>query len=341
LTQQHLDLCASLLAGLREPALLCAPDGKILSANSALLHLLPTARQGSQLAFCLRAPEVLDAVQSVLKDGAMRSARWHERVPVEQIFDIVLAGVPVPDVGTCVLISFHDLTSAQRVEKMREDFVANVSHELRTPLASLLGFVETLQGPAREDPAARQRFLDIMLQQAQRMSRLIDDLLSLSRIEQKEHLRPTNSVDLTGVVEQVCDSLSTIARDHRVTLQRDLPPQCFISGDRDELIRLTENLIENAIKYGSLPDQDSDVEITLQQTGGQTILTIRDHGAGIAREHLPRLTERFYRANAGESRAKGGTGLGLALVKHIAMRHRGRLEIASTPGEGASFSVIF
>ena len=338
---RDLTLANALLQGLREPALLCGPDGKIRLANDALAPLLPGAKPGSLLAFSLRSPDILDAVQAVLKDAPRRAVRWHERVPVEQVFDIELASVPVETIGRCVLLTFHDLTSAQRVEKMREEFVANVSHELRTPLASLLGFVETLQGPARDDERARTQFLAIMGEQARRMSRLIDDLLSLSRIEQQEHLRPTAQVDLTGVVEQVCDALSTIARANRVSLKRTAPAQFIITGDRDELIRLTENLIENAIKYGSLPDQDSVVDISLTQSQGQTVLTVRDHGVGIAREHLPRLTERFYRANAGESRAKGGTGLGLALVKHIAMRHRGRLEITSTPGDGASFSVIF
>ena len=173
------------------------------------------------------------------------------------------------------------------------------------------------------------------------MSRLIDDLLSLSRVEQNEHLRPTTDVDLCGVVQQICDSLAPIAKDNRVTLALSLPPSATIKGDRDELVRLAENLIENAIKYGALPDQDTRVEISITQTPEQTSFKVRDHGRGIAREHLPRLTERFYRADAGESRAKGGTGLGLALVKHIAMRHRARLTIASETGQGATFEVIF
>lgn len=340
LTQHDLDLCASLLAGLREPALLVGPDGRMKAANAAVSELLPALKQGDILTLHLRNPDILQAVQSVLAGGDQRDVTWHERVPVERLFDVRVGPVVVEN-RRGALISFYDLTSARCVEKMRSEFIANVSHELRTPLASVLGFVETLQGPARDDPKARNRFLDIMREQAHRMSRLIDDLLSLSRVEQNEHLRPTTDVDLCGVVTQICDSLAPIAKDNRVTLALALPQSAIIKGDRDELVRLAENLIENAIKYGALPDQDTQVEISITQGPDQTSFKVRDQGRGIAREHLPRLTERFYRADAGESRAKGGTGLGLALVKHIAMRHRARLAIASEPGQGATFEVIF
>lgn len=340
LTPHDLDLCASLLAGLREPALLVSPDGRMKAANAAVSELLPALKQDDILALHLRNPDILQAVQAVLAGGDQRDVTWHERVPVERLFGVRIGPVVVEN-RRGALISFYDLTSARRVEKMRSEFIANVSHELRTPLASLLGFVETLQGAARDDATARNRFLDIMREQARRMSRLIDDLLSLSRVEQNEHLRPTTDVDLCGVVQQICDSLAPIAKDNRVTLALSLPPSATIKGDRDELVRLAENLIENAIKYGALPDQDTRVEISITQTPEQTSFKVRDHGRGIAREHLPRLTERFYRADAGESRAKGGTGLGLALVKHIAMRHRARLAIASETGQGATFEVIF
>jgi two-component system phosphate regulon sensor histidine kinase PhoR len=340
LTQKELDLCASLLSGLREPAVLVGPDGRMKAANAAMGELFPALKRDEILALHLRNPNILQAVQDVLAGGDQREISWHERVPVEQIFDVRIGPVVV-DQRRGALMTFYDLTSARRVEKMRSEFIANVSHELRTPLASLLGFVETLQGPAREDAAARMRFLDIMREQARRMSRLIDDLLSLSRVEQNEHLRPTTDVDLCSVVQQICDSLAPIAKDNRVTLALSLPSTAVIKGDRDELVRLAENLIENAIKYGSLPEQDTQVEVTITQLKDQTSFKVRDHGRGIDRQHLPRLTERFYRADAGESRAKGGTGLGLALVKHIAMRHRARLTIASEPGQGSTFEVIF
>ena len=240
----------------------------------------------------------------------------------------------------CAMVTLRETTEALRVERMRSDFIANVSHELRTPLASVMGFIETLQGPAREDPVARVRFLAIMRDQARRMSRLIDDLLSLSRIEQQAHLRPNTLTDLVAVVRHVTDGLDLIAQENRVSLKVEAPEALIIPGDRDELIRLVENLVGNAITYGSLPERDTIVEISLLLQGDQARLRVRDHGRGIAREDLPRLTERFYRADVGASRAKGGTGLGLALVKHIVARHRGRLFITSQPGEGACFEAL-
>jgi len=230
-------------------------------------------------------------------------------------------------------------TEAHRVERMRVDFVANASHELRTPLASLLGFVETLQGPARNDPAARERFLGIMREQAQRMARLIDDLLSLSRIEQHMHVRPAESVDLTMLVAHIVDTLTPMAGDNEQPLALDLEPNVIVPGDRDELARVLENLIENALKYGRDDKAGRPVEISLSRRGVNAIISVRDHGPGVPAEHIPRLTERFYRVDAGKSRAAGGTGLGLAIVKHIVLRHRGRLAIESALGEGSLFRV--
>ncbi len=226
---------------------------------------------------------------------------------------------------------------------MRVDFVANASHELRTPLASLLGFVETLRGPARDDAAARERFLAIMETQARRMARLVDDLLSLSRIELKAHVRPLDRVDLGAVVRQIADALKPLAAERGTVLRLVLPERGGdVLGDRDELLRVFENLIENAIKYGK--DQGQ-VEVTLRRLaneGGPERIEVQvtDDGPGVAPQHLPRLTERFYRVDAVASRGAGGTGLGLAIVKHIVMRHRGRLEIDSTPGKGSTFKVI-
>ena len=214
-----------------------------------------------------------------------------------------------------------------------------IAHELRTPLASVLGFIETLQGPARDDPKGRDRFLEIMRDQGRRMARLIDDLLSLSRIEQNEHLRPQASIDLVDVVRHVLDSLRPMAEAARSQYDLQLPERLIIPGDRDELVRLAENLVENAIKYGEREGAECKVSVSLTKTETQAILRVKDSGPGIAPEHLPRLTERFYRVDAGASRAKGGTGLGLALVKHIVSRHRGRLAIESKPGEGATFTV--
>ena len=231
---------------------------------------------------------------------------------------------------------FHDVTPLRRSEEMRSDFVANASHELRTPLASLLGFIETLQGKARDDPMARERFLEIMHEQAQRMTCLIDDLLSLSRIELKEHVRPDGEVELLGVVRQVADTMQTLARDRDVEIQTDTSAGAvYVRGDRDELISVFENLVENALKYGASGKR---VDLTVGADNSEVSVAVRDYGPGIAPEHLPRLTERFYRVDAVHSRSEGGTGLGLALVKHILNHHGGRLSIASAPGEGATFT---
>jgi two-component system, OmpR family, phosphate regulon sensor histidine kinase PhoR len=220
---------------------------------------------------------------------------------------------------------------------MRADFVANASHELRTPLASLSGFIETLQGSARNDAQARERFLDIMKAQATRMARLIDDLLSLSRIELKAHVQPTHQVDLASIVRQVADGLQTLARDRGVEVKINLLPEpLMVRGDRDELIRVFENLVENALKYGASGKR---IDIAIAAGDDEALVAVRDYGPGIAPEHLPRLTERFYRVDVTESRAQGGTGLGLALVKHILHRHRARLGIDSAPGKGATFTV--
>jgi two-component system phosphate regulon sensor histidine kinase PhoR len=239
-------------------------------------------------------------------------------------------------------MTFNDLTPLRRVEEMRADFIANASHELRTPLAALLGFIETLQGPARNDTAAREKFLAIMQQQASRMARLIDDLLSLSRIELNAHLPPSTPVDLASLVRQVTDGLQTLARDRQVEIRLMLPPEPLtVLGDRDELIRGLENLVENALKYGAAGKR---VDITLSRAQTRTgapeaRIAVRDFGPGIAPEHLPRLTERFYRVDVADSRSQGGTGLGLALVKHILNRHGGRVSVESTLGQGATFTM--
>jgi two-component system phosphate regulon sensor histidine kinase PhoR len=243
-----------------------------------------------------------------------------------------------------MLMIFHDQTPLRRVEELRADFVANASHELRTPLAALSGFIDTLQGPAREDTNARERFLAIMRAQATRMARLIDDLLSLSRIELSAHVRPETPVDLAPILRQVVDGLELLARERGVAIHVDMPPSpLVIPGDRDELLRLFENLIENGLKYGASGGKVDVAMLTAAAADGspEVRVAVRDYGPGIAPEHLPRLTERFYRVDIGDSRSQGGTGLGLSLVKHILNRHRGRLMIESTPGKGASFTAVF
>jgi two-component system phosphate regulon sensor histidine kinase PhoR len=263
-------------------------------------------------------------------------------VPVERLFDVHIAPLAARggEIGAA-LITLRDLTESRKVERMRVDFIANASHELRTPLASLLGFVETLQGPARDDARARQKFLGIMREQGRRMARLVDDLLSLSRIEQNQHVRPETPVDLALVARHVADTLAPLAGEMAVDLDVQASRPLIVMGDRDELVRVAENLVENAIKYGApSPENESKrghVEIRVTRLKREGLLAVRDHGPGIAPEHLPRLTERFYRIDASQSRSKGGTGLGLAIVKHIIARHRGRLTIASDIGQGSTF----
>jgi two-component system phosphate regulon sensor histidine kinase PhoR len=335
-------LLTKLIDAFPEPAFLIDDSARIIAFNAAGRAVLPSLRQGDPITRALRSPDVLDALNRVLAGGAAERALWVERVPVEYWFEVYIAPLHLDGYEPAAVATLRDMTESRRVERMRVDFVANASHELRTPLASLLGFVETLQGPAKDDAGARGKFLAIMREQAQRMARLVDDLLSLSRIEQHLHLRPDTPVDLAMLVAHIVDTLSPMAEENGLTLSVELAQNVIVPGDRDELARVIENLIENAIKYGR---KDGDggsgsIEISLALTQGDAVLTVRDHGPGIAPEHLPRLTERFYRVDAGKSRAKGGTGLGLAIVKHIVLRHRGRLAIDSRLGNGAAFRIF-
>ena len=331
-----------LIDALPEAVIVIGAAERVVAVNAPARILFPALRQDDLLARSLRAPDDLDAVKRVRASGAPERVTWIERVPVERFFELNVAPMEGPQFEPTMILTVRDLSEARRVERMRVDFVANASHELRTPLASLLGFVETLQGPAREDKEARIRFLSIMREQAQRMARLVDDLLSLSRIEQNLHLRPRAPVDFVAILRHIADTLAPMATDNDVVLKLDVPGKALVTGDRDELLRLAENLVENAIKYGASDPRsvNRQVEISLAAETHQCVLIVRDHGPGIAPEHLPRLTERFYRVDAGQSRAKGGTGLGLAIVKHIVARHCGRLAIESKLGEGATFSVV-
>ncbi len=332
---------AQLVEAMPEPAVLVGPDGRAEAANRRALALLPGLKVGEPLVLALRAPDVIDALRRVMASGETETVPWSERVPVERVFDVTVAALlSAEGDAVATLLTLRDQTELRRVERMRVDFIANASHELRTPLASLLGFIETLQGSARDDSKARERFLVIMREQGRRMSRLIDDLLSLSRIEQKQHLRPDAVVDLAQTIHSVVDALSPMAQDLGVEIRFSASGLAPVLGDRDELVRVAENLIENAIKYGVRPDEPRPgvVEVAIASTPKHATLTVRDYGHGIPPEHLPRLTERFYRVDAGQSRAKNGTGLGLAIVKHILTRHRGRLSIASRIGQGSSFT---
>ncbi len=326
---------------LPDPCIVLDRRGIIRYANRRASEAF-AIRPGDPFTFRLRVPDLVAAFDRVAKGGAPERVEFAERVPTERWFGAWFARLDDGlRAGNFVALILDDLTERRRSERIRVDFVANASHELRTPLASLSGFIDTLQGPAREDAEARARFLKIMQDQATRMSRLVDDLLSLSRIEMKAHLKPAGAVDLVATVRHVADALEPPARDLGVAIETELPPDpVMVTGDRDELIQVFENLIENACKYGQ---SGGKVEVVVRPEGDGTgpSVTVIDHGPGIAEEHIPRLTERFYRIDVETSRKHRGTGLGLAIVKHILARHQGRMTIESRLGEGSSFSVIF
>ena len=335
---------------LPEPLLLLDSGRRIVRANDAAVQLLGDRLVNRDLAGTLRHPAVLAATDAVLRGEGLRVVEFEVASPVERHLSARLAPLSPPTAeGAAAVLVLHDLTDLKRSQRLRADFVANASHELRTPLASLVGFIETLRGPARDDAAARERFLAIMSEQAGRMTRLVDDLLSLSRIEMNEHRAPTDAVDIGTVLRAVADALEqrAAARDMHFAfeLPSDLAP---VLGDPDELAQVFQNLCDNAIKYGAA---GTAIEISgfasgrmlpasrPGQRGAAVAIAIRDHGPGIARDFLPRLTERFYRVDPARSRALGGTGLGLAIVKHIVSHHRGALDIDSELGQGSVFTV--
>jgi len=339
---------SALVAGMPDPAVLLDRAGRVIHLNVAAAQLAPALRKNELAQFALRSPEIIAALREAIATTEPRRAVYLDHAPVDRWMELIITPVPVPTafggVDKCMLMTFHDQTPLRRVEEMRADFVANASHELRTPLAALSGFIDTLQGPAKDDAKARERFLSIMHAQATRMARLIDDLLSLSRVELSAHVRPDTTVDIVPIIRQVADGLEPLARERQVVVEIALPEtQVLIAGDREELLRLFENLIENALKYGA---SGGKVIVSLTsavstEAASEVRVMVRDFGPGIAPEHLPRLTERFYRVDVGDSRSQGGTGLGLSLVKHILNRHRGRLLIESVPRHGATFIACF
>ena len=321
-------------------------EGRVVAFNEAATGIAPALSRGELALIGLRMPELVDAVRRAARRREPQRVEFFERVPLDRWMEAFVTPVRIGAGGEpsvdLLLMTFNDLTPLRRVEEMRADFIANASHELRTPLAALLGFIETLQGTAKDDPAARSKFLEIMQGQATRMARLIDDLLSLSRIELNAHLQPNTLVDFSPIVRQVVDGLQTLARDRSVDIKVTIPADpLLVLGDRDELIRALENLVENALKYGAVGKR-VDITVSRGQTRAgapEARVAVRDYGPGIPPEHLPRLTERFYRVDVTDSRAQGGTGLGLALVKHVLNRHGGRLTIESTLGAGATFII--
>ena len=334
---------------LPDPLVLFDTDGTILYVNYAAREAFPPLARDTSLYLCFRSPEMHSLIQGIIADGQARSTDYLERLPLERWYRAsVMTFETAKGEADCFILIFRDQTELRRIDRMRSDFIANASHELRTPLASLRGFIETLQGPARDDAGARERFLGIMQTQADRMSRLIDDLLSLSRLEMKAAIPLKERVDVGQIVCHVVETLAPMASGVGVTIDWVKPDHpVWLSGDRDELIQVFQNLIENACKYGQAGKR---VVVTLDEQSSENSPTdglrgfsvsIEDFGPGIPAEHLPRLTERFYRVDVDSSRAHKGTGLGLAIVKHILTRHRGRLTVRSQLGEGSVFTVVF
>ncbi|MEF2072249.1 ATP-binding protein [Consotaella aegiceratis] len=298
---------------------------------------------GDSISLRLRSPELLAAIESAVRQSAAERTQYVERGLAGRSWSVDIAPIPAPQGENpyFFLLLFYDRTAEHGVERMRTDFVANASHELRTPLASVLGFIETLQGPAKGDAAARDKFLAVMHDQATRMSRLIDDLMSLSRIEMKRHVPVESSVDLKRLLGEVCEMMSPLAHDLGVSLELEPSSGDYpIVGERDELIQVFSNLIENACKYGQAGQR---VVLSLASRRDRDIryfdVAVRDFGPGIAAEHVPRLTERFYRVDMAHSSAKRGTGLGLSIVRNILVRHRAELLIESEVGRGSTFTV--
>ena len=335
----------SLLHALPIPVILIGPSARVAGMNAAAVALLGSDATGRHFITALRQPALLGAVERCLFDGEAGEARYVATDgPRDTLWQVSVGAVALPE-GRGALLGFEDRTALEESTQIRRDFVANVSHELRTPLTALLGFIETLRGAARDDPSARDRFLGIMEREAGRMAHLVDDLLSLSRVEQEGRVRPRDVVALDDILRQAVNVLGPVARQAGNELRLALPPgPVRIPGDAAQLQQVCTNLIDNALKYGGT---GKPVDIRLTGPGDEPALrgpgvrlAVRDHGPGIEDHHIGRLTERFYRVDTHRSRELGGTGLGLAIVKHIVGRHRGRLQIDSVLGKGSQFTVI-
>jgi len=335
----------SLVDALTIPLVLIGPAERIAHANAPAQQLVATGAVGRHYITALRQPGLVEAIELTFADRQTRIAAYLGAEGARDTTWRVTVAPVVLESGQGVVLSFEDVTAVTEAGQMRRDFVANVSHELRTPLTALLGFIETLKGAARDDAAARMRFLDIMHAEAGRMAQLVQDLLSLSRVEEEERVRPMAPVDLPRLIRSVIATFAARAEAAGMAIDLHLPADpVVVPGDSEQLRQVLNNLIENAIKYGG---SGKPVTIALTAPAEETVLrtpgvrlSVADQGEGIAAHHIPRLTERFYRVDTHRSRQVGGTGLGLAIVKHIVNRHRGRLKIESTPGQGSSFTVI-
>ncbi len=335
----------ALIEAMPLPAVLIEATGRIAAANTHAQTLFGALALGRDFRMSFRQPELATAIEAALVQAIPMQARYTTARAALQPATYRVTINPITAATAAALCTFEDVTEAELISQMRRDFVANVSHELRTPLTALLGFIETLRGAARDDATARTRFLAIMNTEAERMNRLIGDLLSLSRVEAQERVRPTTLIDLRDIIGAVLDTLRPMAAEAGITLEisgTDRPFEAL--ADADQLTQVFSNLLENAIKYGGsgklVSVEMAHLPLDPQLRLPALVISVTDRGEGIDPVHLPRLTERFYRVDTHRSRQKGGTGLGLAIVKHILSRHRGRLRIDSTIGLGSRFQVI-
>lgn len=365
---QPLQDLTPLLEALPEPALVVDGEGRIAGSNAAVRKQLQFEASGLRLSAILRHPEVLDGAQAAAVDGLGRSVDYQPAGSVEEHFRVHVSPIVWSGQGAALLV-FHDQTTLIATERMRADFLTNASHELRTPIASLSLLIETLTGAAKNDPEAQGRFLQLMVSQVERMRRIVDDLLSLSRIELDEHVPPQDRVPLVQTVREALDALALMAQERGVelTCQPFEGPEVWVTADRHQVLQVLQNLIDNAIKYarpeggrvalelGLAASREEALELSGRrwgEAGRIALLTpppnpprsfafvrVTDNGRGIARRHLPRLTERFYRVEPDARRERIGTGLGLAIVKHIMARHRGGFCVESIVGEGSAFAI--
>jgi two-component system phosphate regulon sensor histidine kinase PhoR len=359
---------APLLEAMPDPALLIDREGRIAGANSAARAQLKFEADGLKLAAILRRPELLDAADAAVQDGASQTVFYESASPVEEHFKAYIAPVAWGGQNAALMV-FHNQTQLIATERMRADFLANASHELRTPIAALLLLIETLSGHAKGDPVAQAQFMGMMQAQILRMKRLIDDLLSLSKIELNEHVPPTEASELWAVAQEAAGAVRPLADERGVQVETVLEGEIgpVVLGDRFQLVQVAQNLVDNAIKYsprgglvrvvvglGGLRDDAADFAGRRWEGAGRSslltpppsqsrrfaFLRVEDNGVGIERRYLPRLSERFYRVERDDNPERSGTGLGLAIVKHIVNRHRGGFMVESIPGKGSAFCVL-
>jgi len=339
------DFTNTLLDALQEPVFLLGKDRKILFLNQVATEMFGNGFVGRDFVRLIRNPQCLSAIASVVNGEKKATCAMELEFPILGSFQFSVSRIAEGAKDTAaLLVSLKDVSDLKSAEQMRSDFVANVSHELRSPLTALSGFIDTLKGPARDDAVARQRFLQLMEHESQRMVRLIADLLSLAKVEASLRIRPKGRANINEILSRVKSTLSSVSEKENKTVVLEMMDQAIVPGSEDELTQVFQNLMENAIKYGR---PESTVTIGVSKTaniagiaGDALAISVSDQGEGIAKEHLPRLTERFYRVDTHRSRDKGGTGLGLAITKHIINRHRGRLRISSEVGVGSTFTVF-